>query len=155
MKTSKSRKVLFWSIGLFLLLLIGSYGVFSWVNYSNAFDRMSTKVLGLDELEVLEKRFSDSPNFPDCFTILDRVGHTLKQYDRSIEYGKRCLELPRPVEKVDWIVHYWLAEFYNKKGDEKHSLIHLKLALQLDKNNIILTNDWLSQGGLNGIYTKI
>jgi tetratricopeptide (TPR) repeat protein len=118
-------------------------------------DRIRAKALGLDDLQVLQKQFAESPNFQDCVVILDRVGHILKQYDRSIEYGNRCLELPRESKDSDWLIHYWLADFYNKNSDVEHSMFHLRLALKLDAKNTILKNNWFSQSGLEGIYAKI
>jgi hypothetical protein len=118
-------------------------------------DRIRTKVQGSDELEVLQKNFSDNPNFSDCVVIFDRVGHVLKQYERSIEYGNRCLELPHQSKNGDWLIHYWLADFYNKNNDIEHSMFHLRLALKQDTKNTILENHWLSQSGLEGIYAKI
>ena len=121
----------------------------------NELDRVRAQVLGLDDLQVLQRKFAENPNFQDCVVIFDRVGHILKQYGRSIEYGNRCLELPHESKNGDWLIHYWLAEFYNKNSDVEHSMFHLRLALKLDTKNTILKNNWLSQSGLEGIYAKI
>ena len=120
----------------------------------NELDRIRRKVLGLDKLEVLKKNFSDNPNFQDCIAIFNHVGHVLKQYKRSIEYGNRCLGLPHQPE-ADWLIHYWLADFYNKNNDAEHSMLHLRLALKLNTKDTILKNNWISQSGLESIYAKI
>ena len=152
---SRKTKIIFGSGALIVVLLASGYGAFKWFRYSKEYERIRSVAFRLNELEERQKRFVDSPEIGDCLKIVEGVGFGLKEYSRAIEYGERCLKLSRPKEKLDWLIHFWLADFYNRTNDTGRAKEHLAIAVRLDKNKMITENGWIETEGLKAIYASI
>jgi len=133
------------------LVAIG-YGVNRYLKLSEEAYQFGLNATGLAELPERQKRFAQSPDIGDCLWLVDRVGFLQKDYQNAIEYGKRCLELPRPQEKLDWLIHFWLADLYNRTNDIGHAKEHLAIAIKLDKKKMITENGWIETQGLGAVY---
>lgn len=154
----KSEKRIFrklkWLLGggsLLIVLLVAGYGA---LEYWKGYEAARALAYRLDELDERQKRFAHSPQIDDCLQIVESVGFGLKEYSSAIDYGKRCLELPRPKERLDWLIHFWLANLYNRINDTRLAKEHLTSALQLDKNKMITENGWIESEGLGSIYRQ-
>lgn len=108
----------------------------------------------IDELEDRKEQFNKNPNIDDCFFIVSRsIG--IKQYEDTIDYGRKCIDLGINNTPGGFLVNFWMAVSF--KELEKYELAkkHLYISLKLDKEDRILKNKWIEKMNLVDIYNQL
>lgn len=111
------------------------------------------EILGIKDLDERRARFSKSPTVEDCAFITDKLGYALNEPAEAIPIGEKCLTLPG-VESVAYLLHFWLADYYNRLGRVDWAATHLEAALRVDAAGNILSNNWISQANLDKVYAS-
>ena len=107
----------------------------------------------LEELEGRKDQFDANPNIDDCFFIVSRsIG--IKEYNDTIDYGKKCIDLGINNTPGGFLVYFWMAISFKELEKTELAKQHLSIALKLDKENRILNNNWIEKMKLVDIYNK-
>ena len=84
-------------------------------------ENFKKELLGIDDIEIKERAFSDKPDIRLALTLMDRyrVVESIKDLDKSEFYGKKAIELGVNEKKaLGFFANFWLASVYNEKGND-------------------------------------
>ncbi|MCP3931173.1 MAG: hypothetical protein GY705_18980 [Bacteroidetes bacterium] len=77
-----------------------------------------------------------------------------KDSEKAIFFGNECLRLGVNETPVGYLVNFWIADIYQSTGELILAEKHLRDAIRLDKDKIILKNKWIDQSGLGHILSS-
>lgn len=151
MKFSKKTKIILISASFVCLLVIGWFGsvAHSTWKYKKEFAEKRAQ-----KFENIEKSFNEAPNILDGMKLIDWYNNEKKDTAKAIYYSNECIRLGVNETCVGYLANYWLADIYQKTGDETSAKKYLRTALQLDEEKIILEHNWIDQSNLKGVLSQ-
>jgi tetratricopeptide (TPR) repeat protein len=151
MKFSKKTKTIFISVAVVFL------GFAAWVAY-NAYT-CHYKIIWEHQKErdekfsSIERSFNNNPNIHDAGILIDWYYNEKKDATKSLFYANECIRLGVNDTPVGYLVNYSAAAIYQSIGNKTLARKHLRMAIRLDKDKIILKNNWIENGILNGVLS--
>jgi hypothetical protein len=133
---------------LLILIIIALFYIF------NERQKWLEATYQIKELAKREETFNRTPNIHDCFFIVSR-NYGLENYNEVIYYGNKCIDLGISKSSCGRLIHFWMAASFNKIGEIQPAENHLITALELDKDKLIIKNNWIEKTGMTNIYNNI
>lgn len=141
---------------LALILAAMAYGLLELNKQRVKFNEAKESLLGAKLTEERAREFEKNPNVDLCIFLIGGH-HTLGKKDKALAYGKKCIEeLASDKSEAGWYVRLYVAALNAEKGDSSAAEENLRVAIMLDKNNMIeQRNMILGFPELSAIYANI
>lgn len=140
------------------LLILGAVGSYFGYRYYQELDAATVyvqeKANEASELEKLNDSLLRRPTLDACVQLLGRYvfvaisGTSTAQLDKAIDVGNQCVQLGANEAPQGWLVNFWLARLFYRKGETELAKKYLSAATALDKNGIIARDNMVEVAGM-------
>jgi len=151
MKFSKKTKIILLSAAFVFLSFAGWIG-FNAYNYHFKII-WKHKEERAQRFNSIEKSFNRSPNISDAMQLVDWYYNDKKDIPKALYFGNECIRLGVNETPAGYLANFWLADIYQNTGNKTLARKHLRVAIRLDKEKIILENNWIDNGVLKGVFS--
>jgi tetratricopeptide (TPR) repeat protein len=141
------KKKLFIFLGI-LSVIIASGVIILYIQHYSVVDSHKQK----RELEYIkiEDSFIKNPNIKDGGYLIEYYFEK-ENYEKALNFANTCIKLGASDTPVGFYVNFNMARIYYKLKNIEMARRYLKIALELDKENIIKDNNLIEKVGLQDL----
>jgi len=144
----KRSKIIFF---LPMLMILGSIISTPLIGFAGGdlFEKESRK-----QLKKSEDQFKAEPSIHEGAIIVN-TSYFLKEYEKAIRYAELCIKMGANETSYGHLINLWLAASLNKVGQVQDAKMHLKKAIELDKNGIFGKTNAIKKFELQELLIKM
>jgi len=132
------------------ILLVGVAAV---VFVQQQLRREHAEIRGFDRIEEERLAFERNPTVKGCFLLAAKYME-MDDTENGIRYAERCLAIGADKRPGAVELNMWLASMHNKEGRRDKTVAHLMLALSLQNERSIVSEEGIKELGLQSIYVE-
>lgn len=106
-----------------------------------------------EQFNRIEDSFNNNPNISDAMALIDWYYNEKEDTSKALFFSNECIRLGVNKTPVGYLVNFWVADIYKSTGSETLARKHLREAIRLDKDKIILKNNWIDKAGLEHVLS--
>lgn len=151
MRISKKTKIILSFFSLSLLFLVGWGGYFYYqTHYKIIWEHQEKRE---KEFSKIEQSFKKNPTIKNAGILMDYY-HGKRNYEKALFFGNESIKLGVNDSPIGYLINYQLASIHKEVGDIDLARRHLKTALNLDKDQRIVSNNWMDRDNLANLLSK-
>lgn len=97
--------------------------------------------------QKIELSFKKNPNIRDGAQLIEYY-FGREDLQKALFYANACIDLGVNNTPVGYNVNFNIAQIYHRLNNMEMATKHLKTALELDKEGVIIGNNWLKKAGM-------
>lgn len=144
------KKKLFIFLGILSVLIASGVIILYIQQYSELNSHKQKRGL---EYKKIEESFTKNPNIQDGGYLIEYY-FELGESEKALSFANTCIELGANDTPVGYYVNFNMARIYYKLNNMEMAKKHLKIALELDKENMIKDNSLIEKVGLQDLINS-